>query len=299
MNPTLDLTHHPVVSAIVKAKSRLEQLMEFENESLLNEIKVLVNWANEDENQVLEKASEVSEVSEVLSEVSEASEVLSEASEVLSEKLNELEASTISKSDIDIPFVSLKGIKRRVNRLNESTSLVESGKQTIDRHVRSVDAMVKKRQKREKYAGDDDVPYRSRRKPSPVPFSSPMESPDNESMPAEESFQMLSKKKERALQRQKIAEEARLTGSRLAMESHQHSLADGKRAISYAILKNKGLTPHRKKEQRNPRVKQRNKYVKAQKRLKSQTQVVRPQGGTYSGEATGIKKNISKSVLFS
>ena len=36
-----------------------------------------------------------------------------------------------------------------------------------------------------------------------------------------------------------------------------------KRAITYQIAKNKGLTPHRKKEQRNPRVKHRNKYRKA------------------------------------
>lgn len=36
-----------------------------------------------------------------------------------------------------------------------------------------------------------------------------------------------------------------------------------KRAITYEMAKNKGLTPHRKKEQRNPRVKHRMKYRKA------------------------------------
>lgn len=42
----------------------------------------------------------------------------------------------------------------------------------------------------------------------------------------------------------------------------------GKRAITYQIAKNKGLTPYRKKEQRNPRVKHRNKYRKAKIRRK-------------------------------
>lgn len=43
-----------------------------------------------------------------------------------------------------------------------------------------------------------------------------------------------------------------------------------KRGITYQIAKNKGLTPHRKKEQRNPRVKHRSKFRKAKIRRKGQ-----------------------------
>lgn len=74
---------------------------------------------------------------------------------------------------------------------------------------------------------------------------------------------------------------------------------DSKRAINYQILKNKGLTPHRKKENRNARVKKRNRYAKAQKKLKS-VRAVYSGGlsGPYEGEKTGIKKNLTKSVKF-
>lgn len=48
---------------------------------------------------------------------------------------------------------------------------------------------------------------------------------------------------------------------------------DNKRAITWQMAKNKGLTPHRKKEQRNPRVKHRNKFRKAKIRRKGQVSV--------------------------
>lgn len=73
---------------------------------------------------------------------------------------------------------------------------------------------------------------------------------------------------------------------------------DGKRAINYQILKNKGLTAKRKKENQNSRVKKRNQYEKAQKKLKSVRQVYTGQNGVYGGESTGIKKNLTRSVKF-
>lgn len=73
----------------------------------------------------------------------------------------------------------------------------------------------------------------------------------------------------------------------------------GKRAIGYVIEKNKGLTPHRKKDVRNPRVKKRKKYEEAKKKLGSKKALYKGgQQGVYGGELTGIKKNLVKSVKF-
>lgn len=74
--------------------------------------------------------------------------------------------------------------------------------------------------------------------------------------------------------------------------------ADGKRAITYAIAKNKGLAPKRKKEVRNPRVKKRKKFDEKMKKLSSVRQVYKGGEGRggYGGELTGIKTNIVKSV---
>ena len=71
-----------------------------------------------------------------------------------------------------------------------------------------------------------------------------------------------------------------------------------KRAITYEMEKNKGLTPKRKREQRNPRVKYRKKYEKAVIRRKGQVRLPRKELQKYGGEMTGINVRSVKSVKF-
>ena len=72
------------------------------------------------------------------------------------------------------------------------------------------------------------------------------------------------------------------------------------RAASYEIMTNRGLRPHRKKSNRNPRVKKREAYDKAI--LKRKSQVREGDSGSnrvsYGGELTGIKANLSRSRRF-
>ncbi|XP_059478349.1 something about silencing protein 10 [Neocloeon triangulifer] len=73
---------------------------------------------------------------------------------------------------------------------------------------------------------------------------------------------------------------------------------NAKRGITYQIRKNKGLTPHKKKELRNPRVKHRMKFRKAVIRRKGQIREHRPEINKYGGEMSGIKASVTKSVKF-
>ncbi|KAL8334707.1 hypothetical protein RB598_009114 [Gaeumannomyces tritici] len=76
---------------------------------------------------------------------------------------------------------------------------------------------------------------------------------------------------------------------------------DGKRQVTYHILKNKGLTPKRKKEAKNSRVKKRKKFEEKTKKLKSIRAVYgggESRGG-YQGELSGIKTGLVKSVKLS
>lgn len=74
--------------------------------------------------------------------------------------------------------------------------------------------------------------------------------------------------------------------------------ADGKRKITYAIEKNKGLAPKRNKDNRNPRVKKRKMYAERQKKLRSMKATYKGGEGKggYGGELTGIKAGLVKST---
>jgi U3 small nucleolar RNA-associated protein 3 len=76
----------------------------------------------------------------------------------------------------------------------------------------------------------------------------------------------------------------------------EEKLAEGKRGINKQIEKNKGLTPHRKKAIKNPRVKQRMRHAKAVINRKGQVRDAKVHTSGYGGEASGIKSSISRSV---
>ncbi len=73
---------------------------------------------------------------------------------------------------------------------------------------------------------------------------------------------------------------------------------DQHRRAGREIMKNRGLTKYRKREERNPRVHNRMKAEKFTKRRKGQVAPMRnkaEEAGSYGGEATGIRTNISRS----
>ncbi|NWX22844.1 SAS10 protein, partial [Aegotheles bennettii] len=70
---------------------------------------------------------------------------------------------------------------------------------------------------------------------------------------------------------------------------------DKKRGVTYQMIKNKGLTPKRKKLDRNPRVKHREKFRRAKIRRRGQVREVRRELHRYGGEASGIRAGVKKS----
>lgn len=72
---------------------------------------------------------------------------------------------------------------------------------------------------------------------------------------------------------------------------------DGRRKITRQIMKNKGIQRYRKKSDKNPRKKFRNKYRKAEIKRKSVVREYNGKQSIYGGESSGIKDNLSRSTL--
>ncbi|ANB11211.1 Sas10p [Sugiyamaella lignohabitans] len=105
------------------------------------------------------------------------------------------------------------------------------------------------------------------------------------------------KRKEEKRNNHLLAKQAAKEG-RLEELASELATDGDKRAINYQILKNKGLTPKRNKDNRNSRVKKRKRYEAAKKKLPSVRQVYKAPTSSYQGEQTGIKKNLIRSVRF-
>ena len=61
------------------------------------------------------------------------------------------------------------------------------------------------------------------------------------------------------------------------------------------IMSNRGLTPHRSKDTKNPRVRLKNKFAKAVVRRKGKVRDMKVGATTYGGEETGVKTSVIKS----
>lgn len=118
---------------------------------------------------------------------------------------------------------------------------------------------------------------------------SDMESEDNETAEKEDGLDF--KRKLKLLESDSEHEEADDKDIEDEMDEE-----DERRQITYQMAKNKGLTPYRKKELRNPRVKHRNKFRKALIRRKGAHRTVRKEIKRYDGEKFGIKATVKKGI---
>ncbi|XP_065842304.1 something about silencing protein 10-like isoform X2 [Oscarella lobularis] len=139
----------------------------------------------------------------------------------------------------------------------------------------------------------------TKKKKCSIPEEGPIKQTDTKKDSALEYYYKAAAKKAelKANRKRSIDKATQKTSKKVKFRDDSAAKEDvNRRGINYQISKNKGLTPHRKKEQRNPRVKHRRKYSKALIRRKGQVRPVTSAQLYYGGEQTGIRSHVTKSV---
>ncbi|KAG6376953.1 hypothetical protein JVT61DRAFT_987 [Boletus reticuloceps] len=209
----------------------------------------------------------------------------------------------------------------------------QARKKSLRFHVSRIESSASRRTNARTKAigGDDDIPYRERRKEREARLEKEgerkkakgllgAEGDDLDDVDLEVSKEEKKRKRKRGLDDEDTEEDVgtangyydlvkRATATKKARKRAEYEAAivrpeleaentSGPRSVTRAILKNKGLTPRRSKAVRNPRVKKRQKFEQAKKKVASQKAVYKGGIGDvskYSGEQSGISK-VVKSV---
>ncbi|KAJ1656977.1 something about silencing protein 10 [Dispira simplex] len=178
-------------------------------------------------------------------------------------------------------------------------------KKSLRFHAAQVEQQSQRKEKRLKYTGDVDIPYRDPDRPRTNPISqADMATDDGDSDQVDLDIQnvmdSLQHSKARAGQnsvKSNPHHERRV--DMLLKKFDDPKLEPGeRRGANRQILKNKGLIPRRPKIQRNPRVRRRKQYEKATKKLHTIKRSYKAPTTAYGGEASGIKAHITRSVRF-
>ncbi|KAI8987937.1 Sas10 C-terminal domain-containing protein [Mycotypha africana] len=331
-----EVQYHPVIQALYQFRQTHEKLVEIEDK-MQEEIEDFINNIDKEESygdseephskeemklpqkQHLDQAYSDKESAQDLSGSDEESEdeqkILSDIRDI-EEEFKSLKKSLASKKR------KRTALATEYNDFEEMDSINDvdlEDKLAKKRSLRFYTAKIDAKQYKNvnKYQGDIDIPYKERNNKNqqkgvaqPEDASADLDDAeyDEEDIAAadevrngvqdsdDEFYESIVADK----QATKRAKREQYEAERPEIESRDIEVDDGqKRLASYKILKNKGLTPHRKKENRNARVKHRNKYAKKLKKLSSTRAVHKMPTATYGGEMSGVKTNVIKSVKLS
>ncbi|KIK07982.1 hypothetical protein K443DRAFT_672868 [Laccaria amethystina LaAM-08-1] len=197
-------------------------------------------------------------------------------------------------------------------------------RKTLRFHTSKIESASARRQgaRNQAVGGDDDLPYRERKKEKEARLAKEAknkvqhqggadlddeepqshekrrreEDDEGDAVDSPDEYYELVKNNSKEKKEQKKAEYKALQAA--AKPDLSTEDVSGPRSLTRAIMANKGLTPHRPKSVRNPRVKKRQKFEKAKRKISSQKAVYSSgisDSGRYDGEKTGISK-VVKSI---
>ncbi|KAJ1938722.1 something about silencing protein 10 [Linderina pennispora] len=320
---------HPVIASLVEFRRRIEMMEALETRLA----PVLRLFANELASGAVDDTEEPVQAAASPSSDSEMSEPLPKPKKSAQKKKQKKQQVFLEAAPITDSYAELQAMLKREKKKQKKQKPVEEDYGEMEHleegdaedkarairrlrhHAKRVAQAHTKRSNKSTLSGDMDLPYREKKRLEKLryddasaaaaraqadEFGSDLEEDLGEA-PEDDYYQAVQRQQQAKKQAKKQAKEQALQAKvQMMVEANraeeQDVEMDQKRNVNYQILKNKGMMPRRTKEQRNPRVKRRMRFEQAKKKLKSSVAQVRKQEGSYGGEATGIKSNLSRST---
>lgn len=180
-------------------------------------------------------------------------------------------------------------IKDKINEFmnnNDVTILNNSNKQMKTNHeMESIPTSIKFSQNNIK----NNIKIEEENKKQKAKNNQKISNNNNDNSDSDEEYQYIDKIRES--RKRKIEESITILGDKVKEGNNT-----APRRITQEIMKNRGLSTHKNKMHRNPRVTKRMQYEKAIKRRRSAVPDVRVgESGRYGGESSGIRSDIARS----
>lgn len=297
------LEEHPVNEAILVAR---QHWVDFERRFLgAKEV--------DEEDEEADEEDEVDEVQDEEEEVQDIQDV--DEVEVDDDDMDDNSESSNSEDEFAIHLKPATKLARTVDDFDEAADTIEQQARLKNKQsLRFYTSQIGKADQKPRVSGDLDLPYAERdferrqrlmaeaqkrgRETPDVLGEGEVDDEDEVERSAFYASAVAQKQASKTATRELHTQTARAVKEGRFEEYLAANQSVDKRAINYQIQKNKGLTRKRKKENRNARVKKRNKYEDAQKRIKGARRVYTGSPGPYGGESTGIRKNLAHSTRF-
>ncbi|KAI8077851.1 Sas10 C-terminal domain-containing protein [Halteromyces radiatus] len=320
---TNDIRNHPVIAVLVELRGAIEKMHKLETklgsqlEEFIQSVDKPISIKKPTANGLKDKHNNNKKTmaNQSSEEEEEDDDGLDLYNETLLDDADEEEDQDLTPHDIEQEFKSLKNqVKKRKRTTAENDFADLDVMELVDmedklakkRSIRDYVAKIETKQARlqSKYQGDSDLPYKERTQRQKKGVAQPQgpsadlddqdwDEQDMQDATGDDDYVNVVKEKAS----RKAMKQAAYDATRAPLIDSDYKVEDGdKRLASYQILKNKGLTPHRKKENRNGRVKKRHQYEQKMKKFANVRQVAKPLTGTYGGETTGIKSHVSRSI---
>ena len=308
---------HPVVQRLEELEAILDQV----NRAGVSPVKGQSNGDTFNQFNDEDAMASNEEIDSMISDLEDAEDIIKDSAEESDQHLSQSEMEQSEEEEEYEPIFEKRSKKKldkfgEIEKLNEIDLLEKNNRRkALNFRVSQVEQSLM--QKSHQRGGDDDLPFKVKAKKDFSRDEEEMSVSDNENASNSEQGsendqsaevdifgedEYYQKIKNEKLTKKKEREERYAQINEPLIDTYVEPEMDGdeKRKATWRILANRGLTPFRKKENRNPRVKKRMKYEKAVKKLPSTRRVAvdKKKLSKYGGEMTGIKSNLARSTKF-